>query len=415
VAWGNKTHLPTSYTFKLPKRVDAAGQAAFMASYGDTCTEAMGHQLTGANIWYYYRPNLSGCSIAPDDLSVSPVSVTMSTLNTVKKYPEYHRIWEDGVLDVVAVFGKYDKTGSSASDAGIAAYNEFIAQMLAMFPTAATTPVQLPSAPGVAVPDITFEAEVEAGRVSIVAILVDEVQSASATFDKRFSEATPRADLILYGGHAGLGANVRALTQKAKFFPAKYQLLFLNGCDTFAYEDDTLNATRKLLNPMPAYFHAMAGASAAIIDAMVDADEPHSYEQIFARLDPAQVVLVTGEEDNVFGPSFDPGPRWHGFSKAGSVAYKQTVSYVTEQLAAGRYIFELTPEPSIPFGDADLYLRVGQAPPTSAAYKCPSYKYNSNERCLVTLSQPAAIYLTTMGDKGSMSSPYQLRAWQMLP
>ncbi len=429
VAWNGKTPLPSSYTVTLPRRVDDVGLAAFLAQYGASCTDHDGHELIPANVWYYYRPGAPDCHPAAADVTVSPAKVTKSALNTSGKYPEYHRVWEDGVLDVVAVFGKYNKGATSPDDAGIAAYDEFIATMRAMLPGAATTPAALPDAPGAAVPDVTFEAETDAGRVTVVALLTDEVSSAPASFIARFAEATPRADLILYGGHAGLGANVRALTKQAKFFPAKYQLLFLDGCDTFAYEDDALNDARKLLNPsdpsgakyldvmrnaMPAYFNAMASATAAVVDALLDRAEPRSYEQIFAPIDAAQVVLVTGEEDNAFTPSFAPGPRWGGFSASGSLGYKKSASYATETLAAGSYVFELTPEPSVPGGDADLYLRAGAAPTATAAYKCPSYKYNSNERCLVTLTAPAKIYLVTMGDSAKVS-PYQLRGFQAYP
>jgi hypothetical protein len=429
VAWASKTTFPTSYKITLPMRIDQAGLAMFSSKYGETCTEHDGHQLTAANIWYYYRPATAGCSFASGDVSVSTATVKKSALNAVNKYPEYHRIWEDGSLDVVAVFGKTEK-GATSADAGIDAYDDFVATMRSLFPNAKTTPASLPAAPGVAFPDVTIEADTSAGHVSIVVLLVDEVSSAPASFVARFSEATPRADLVLYGGHAGLGANVRALTQQAKWFPAKYQLLFLDGCDTFSYEDDSLNAARKLLNPsdpsgtkyldvmrnaMPAYFHSLSGALAAIVDSIVDRGSPRSYQQIFEQIDAAQVVLVTAEEDNTFTPAFNPGPRWQGLAKSGSVGYKQAQSYETEQLAAGQYAFELTPDPSLPGGDADLYLRVGQAPTATSTYKCPSYKFNSNERCLVTLGQPAKVYLQTMGDKKTMLSPYRLRGWQMYP
>jgi hypothetical protein len=430
VAWGRQDYQPADYTFTLPKRVDEAGQATFLSRYGVSCTDAHGHQVLSSNVWYHYRPAVAGCVLDPADVTTSVATVTPSTLNTSGKYPEYHRMWEDGVLDIVAVFGKEDKGATAQNDAGIAAYNEFIRAIRSRFPGAATTPISVPVDPGVAVTDITFDIETDAGRVSIVLLLSDEVQSAPASFDKRFAEVTPRADLLLYGGHAGLGANVRALTAKAKFFPGKYQLFFLNGCDTFAYEDDALNNARKLLNPsdpggskymdvmrnaMPAYFHMLSEAAMAVINASVEPDYPSTYEEIFADIDPKQVVLVTGEEDNVFTPSLDLGARWEGASWADAVGYKQTFAYASEQLPAGKYVFELGPEPSAPGGDADLYVRVGSSPTATSTYKCPSYKFNSNERCTVTLASPAIVHTKVVGDEGSMASQFELRAWQLNP
>jgi hypothetical protein len=427
VAWGSKTNLPSSYTLTLPKRVDASGQSAFLSKYGKTCADEP-ESVNLANLWYHYRPKASGCALASADVTVSKATVTKSPLNKDDKYPEYHRVWEDGALDVVAVFGKYEKGATSNDDAGIAAYNAFVSAVRAALPSAATTPIDVADVPGAATPDVTIEAELDDGRsVRVVALLVDEVASAPASFDARFAEVTPGADLVIYDGHAGLGANVRALTPKARFFPGKYQLFFMNGCDTFAYEDDSLVKARALLNPddpsgskymdvmrnaMPAYFSSMPDASMAVIDAMLSDAAPLRYADIFKGIDEAQVVVVTGEEDNVYTPSFDPGARYAGWSASGSVGYKETQTYTTDTLPAGKYVFTMMPDWSSPGGDADLYLRVGAAPTIDKQYKCPSYKYNSNERCTITLSAPAKVFLQTSGDKSGVSSEYVIRAFQ---
>ena len=39
--------------------------------------------------------------------------------NTTGKYPEYDKVWEDGTLRVVAIFGKYEDGATTSSDAGI--------------------------------------------------------------------------------------------------------------------------------------------------------------------------------------------------------------------------------------------------------------------------------------------------------
>ena len=428
VAWNDMNGTPAQYTLTLPKRVDAAGQATFQSAYGSTCTDHHGHTLTSANFWYYYRPGEPGCSFEPDDVTVSVATVTKSALNSVDAYPEYHRIWEDGALDVVAVFGKAQRDATAIDAAGIAAYDDFVAEVRERFPGAITTPADLPYEPGNAVRDITFEAKTEAGRVSIVVLLVDEVKSAPESFDKRFSEATPGADLVLYGGHAGLGSNARALTEKAKWFPGKYQILFLDGCDTLAYETDALVEARAALNPndptgtkyldvmhnaMPAYFHELAPAAMAIIDAALEPDSPKSYETIFEAIDPRQVVVVTGDEDNTFHPDLPLETTWMVMSESGSVDYDESESYQTEVLPAGNYVFELTPEPATPGGDADLFLAVDEWPTTTTAHKCQSYRYNTNERCLLTLEEPATVFLITQGDKDG-ESPYRLRAWERI-
>lgn len=430
VAWGSKINLPSSYSLTLPKRIDATGQAAFLSKYKAACTDEPG-SADLANVWYHYRPRFAGCALAAADVTTSPARVTVSAQNTVAKYPEYHKVWEDGALRVVAIFGKYEAGATSQFDAGIAAYNEFIAAMRRELPGATTTPADVPVDPGVAATDITFELPLGNGRtISVVTILVDKLATATAAFDKRYGELTPGADLIIYSGHAGLGANVRALAQKGKFFPGKYQVFFMDGCDTFAYADGTLASTRALLNPddlpgtrymdfitnaMPAYFSSLTNSAMALIRSLRDQSAPKSWQKIFHEVDPVQVVVVTGEEDNVFTSSYDPGPLWNGFDARGVVGYKQTQSWTTEVLPAGKYVFTLIADPAASTGDADLRVRAGAAPDLATLVnKCPSYKANSNERCTLTLTAPQKVYVAVTGDT-SAQSRFIVDGFQALP
>jgi hypothetical protein len=425
VAWGGKTNLPSSFSFTLPLRAD--GASAFTSKYGQRCSDAPA-DVTVGNFWYHYRPTESGCSLSPSDVQMMNATVTVSNENAVAKYPEYHKVWEDGALNVLAIFGKYAVGGRDESDAGIAAYDEFVAAVRAQFPSATTTPATLPAGPGVAATDVTFQLTQPNGdRISVTALLVDSVPSAGAAFVKRYAELSTGADLIMYNGHAGLGANVRALSQLGKFFPGKYQIIYMDGCDTFAYYDETIPKTRALLNPedpsgtryldmvtnaMPAYFNSLSDSTMALIRGLAAPSQPKSWGSIFANVDPSQVAVVTGEEDNVFTPSYNPGAMWNGFAAKGQVGYKQTLSWTTETLAPGTYVFASTPETSSSSGDADLRVRVGAAPTLTATYKCKSYVANSNELCKLTLTAPANVYLSVTGDSTAVAR-FNVDAWQL--
>jgi hypothetical protein len=425
VAWGNRASAPSSYTLTLPRRVDGAGQDAFTSAYSQTCSDDPAAANVN-NFWYHYRPHYSGCTIAPNDVVTMTASVSPSAKNTSGKYPEYARVWEDGILRIVAVFGKYEAGATDNGDAGIEAYNEFVSAMQRELPEAKTTPT-FTGSPGAAVPEVSLElARADGTRVEATIILVNKLATEGAAFDKRYSELTPGADLILYDGHAGLGANVQSLAQRGRFFPHKYQLFFMNGCDTFAYMDDTLAKKRAALNPddptgtrymdmvtnaMPAFFSSLSDASMAIVRAMLTPESPRTYEALFEGIDSAQIVVVSGEEDNVFAPGTSTTPAW-SFNSAGSVAKAETVSYETATLPAGTYTFSLLPDPAIAAGDADLHLRVGAPPEINSTYKCPSYVYNSNELCRITLSAPDKIYMAVTGDSSAMSSPFELRAFR---
>jgi hypothetical protein len=323
VSYGSKTSLPSTYTFMLPRSVDSSFLNAFMEKYQTTCVGNDAHDLSTGSLWYYYRPAQKSCALADEDVFRITAEVTRSDENTTGKYPEYNKVWEDRVLKVVSIFGKYEDGATAASDAGISAFNSFVKRARSAFPQAVTVPDSLPSAVGVDQPDIELRATMTSGlEVQLNALLVDNIRTTDKAFNERFNDLSTEADLIAYNGHAGLGDNVAALTKKGKWRAGKYQVFFINGCDTFAYVDGSLAEARAKLNrddpegtrymdiitnSMPSYFASNATADMALINGLNNVKSPQTYEVIFRGIDQSQIVVVTGEEDNEFNPGADGG------------------------------------------------------------------------------------------------------------
>lgn len=326
VAWGSKTNLPRTYEFRLPKDISRAGQEVFTNAHSHACVDQFAHDVDVGSMWYYYRPSRSGCTIPDGEVVKLTASVKRSTSNTTGKYPELHKVWEDDRLEVISIFGKYEETGG-AYDQGVTAFNQFVRSMKQELersnPT--TTPAAVPSNPGPDLKDVTIEATLADGKkVKVTALLVDSITSTWEGFDTRYESLTPTADLIMYNGHAGLGQNVRALARMGSWSAGKYQMFFMNGCDTFAYVDGSLAQTRAAINPddpsgtkymefitnaMPSFFYSMPTASTAMVTGLLSYKQPKTYDKIFEKIDRAEVVLVTGEEDNVFRPGMKIGSR----------------------------------------------------------------------------------------------------------
>ena len=276
----------------------------------------------------------------------------------------------------------------------------------------------MPSSPGVDAPDIEWRADLGDGKkIVVVALLVDNVRTAGTTFNNRYADLSTHADLISYAGHAGLGANIKALARKGRWTQGQYAVVFMNGCDTYAYVDNALNKAHADVNPdddkgtkyvdivtnaLPSYFSNMANATMAMVRGLLSYDAPKTYEQIFADIDRSQVVLVSGEEDNTFTPGGGgtPDPTWEGLDKSGAVARGVEDHFETPTLPAGTYIFELDGN-----NDADLYVRIGDKP-TTGRYDCRPYRYGSKESCKVELSAPAPVYVMVRG--WAASSDYTL-------
>lgn len=409
VGWGSKTEIPETFALTFPRRIGPKSLAAFTESYAGTCVEGGDHAVTSGNFWYHFRPAAPGCTFDPARVSLTNATVTVSPANTVDRYPEYDRVWADGTLRVVAVFGKYTDYATAANDAGIAAYSAFVdALRTGLASGLATTPAVVPPAPGVAAPDVTFEGQVDGHAVSITALLIDSPKVATAAFDTRFATLTKNADVISYNGHAGLGANVQALAKKGKIAKGQYRIFFMNGCDTFAYLDDTLANRVAAANPddpagtkyldvvvnlMPAYFSSMPTASMALVEALANPGEARTYEQIFTGIDSEQVVAVTGEEDNTYLPVPQP---FDGMSVTDWVATGDAESYATPLLPAGTYVVRLDEAKPKAAGDADLYVGVGYVP-SLEVYDARPYLDGSNEQATLTLAHPAVLHMVVRG------------------
>lgn len=423
VAWGSKTNIPSTYAFTLPKNVSYSGLESFTSKYKASCVDWGAHDVDSGSMWYYYRPTKSGCALDANDVVKTTATVTTAANNTTGKYPEYQKVWEDDVLEVVSIFGKYED-GATANDAGIDAYNAFVSSVRGTLAGATTVPASVPTSPGVATPDVTFKATLADGKkVVVTALLVDNVRTAGAAFDARYAQLSKTADVIMYNGHAGLGQNVQALARKGQFLSNRYLLLFMNGCDTFAYVDGYLAQTRAQLNPsdptgtkymdivtnaMPAYFASDAAASMALVRGLMSTDKPQTFEQMFKNIDSSQVVLVTGEEDNAFTPGMkigsgggttEPTPV---LDVSGTVAKNGTRRFKTGTLDAGSYTFDLSGS-----GDADLYLRAGLSP-TTTSFDCRSNTAGSStETCDLTVPNGATVYV---GVRGRAASTFHLVA-----
>lgn len=412
VAWGRRENVPSSYTLRLPRDVSSSGQQSFMDKYGHACVDYGAHDVDAGILWYYYRPDRQDCHLEAADIVDVAATVSHSDIETTGKYPEYHEVWKDGVLRVVAIFGKYED-GATANDAGISGYNRFVRAIRDELSghSLVTEPAELPSSVGVETPEIVLRASMGEGRdVEVHAMLVDSIQSADATFNARYAELSTRADLIAYNGHSGLGANIRALARKGRWEAEQYVVVFMNGCDTYAYVDAALAEAHAAVNPddpngtkhldivtnaMPSLFSSMPYATMALVRGLLSYDQPRTYEQIFEDIDSSQVVLVSGEQDNVYVPGDAPPPPppggWTGMEESGTVAQGEEVRFETPTLTPGRYTFVMDGT-----GDADLYVRVGTAP-TTQVYDCRPYDGDSTETCEVALTTEAVVHVMVQG------------------
>lgn len=106
-------------------------------------------------------------------------------------------------------------------------------------------------------------------------------------------------------------------------------------------------------------------------------------------------MLVSGEEDNVFTPGFEPNQpepgAFEGMTESGTVRKDEEARFETPVLPAGTYLVELSGT-----GDADLYLRAGEAP-SMDLYDCRPYQFGTAEVCKTSLNAPTALHVMVRG------------------
>ncbi len=309
----------SAFTLILPKRADWAGQDAFYRKYGSSsCTDAFAHDNETGIYWYYFRPDQSGCALDAADVVKPKAKVSLSPENTSKTYPEYDKVWADDTLEVISIFGKVEDGATTDADRGIWSHGELVSKMRSELPNAVVTPANTPARPGIANPDVTIESTLPNGKkVKITSFLVDNIREPWAGFAERYNALSGTADVIAYNGHAGLGQNVRALARMGTFKPGKYQMVYMNGCDTFAYVDGTLAETRArlnaddptgtkymeiLTNSMPPNWDSLPNNTMSLVRDLMKVEAPVPYTTLLSHFDQSGFVTVTGDEDNKFKP-----------------------------------------------------------------------------------------------------------------
>ena len=167
---------------------------------------------------------------------------------------------------------------------------------------------------------------------------------------------------------------------------------------------------------MPSYFYTMADSGMTLVKALLDIENPKTFEQIFVSIDKKEMVIVSGEHDNEYVPGFgslnavevDPvgdDEPWEGMAEEGSVGQSESVFFNTPVLAPGTYRFEMTGD-----GDADLYVRMGESP-SEDLYDCRPFSLGSEESCEVEINVMTPLYAMVRGWHGDSS--FELIATQV--
>lgn len=306
VLWPAHRDPPTSYKIVVPLKVDQASLDAFNAKYDGQCGKNEYGQET---FWHDFEPTAEGCALGDDTFQAS-AEVTPSVGVIVDKYPEYDRIYADGVIKMVSVVG-LDGWADQPTDYGTRVFERLVSDVKTLSHGTETAGDKTDFIHR----DVTIKGTVSGKKLEHRIFLISQAESHTPEFDERYAAATADADVVTYDGHSGLGKNIRAVTSVASVKPGQYQVWFLDGCNSLGYLDDNFTARRRdanggqdtkfvdiIGNALPSMWPGGESTSFKLIRALANLAQPKNYGEILTEFPTDQVPAVVGDEDNTFTP-----------------------------------------------------------------------------------------------------------------
>lgn len=118
------------------------------------------------------------------------------------------------------------------------------------------------------------------------------IESGSVVFAKFFKEAVETGDVILYGGHSGLGGNLDLTLLQEKsgafnFAHDKKQIFFFDSCSSYSYYLQTFAAEKTkakidvISYGLSSYFHTSNAVWSALVDRLLD---PNSKDVLWSDI-----------------------------------------------------------------------------------------------------------------------------------
>ncbi len=211
--------------------------------YDQKCTDE--HYDSFGDYWYFYDIFKDGCqylSKAPyaQNVKISIKSSEYSKMQQTAQLPQLRGNNGNGDLFSVYVIHGFESDPKDKEDSGRINYEEFNEYLRQNNFAEDRVKSNRNSKLLVYTKDINLD-NGKTIKVEIKHLLVaTEIDSRSKVFAKFFKEAVETADVIIYGGHSGLGGNldIPLLQEKAgqfQFNAKKKQIFFFDSCSSYSY------------------------------------------------------------------------------------------------------------------------------------------------------------------------------------
>jgi subtilisin-like proprotein convertase family protein len=275
----------------------------------DTCADPDSHiSLDQSVYWYLWNPTKSGCTIA-----LATMTLTVEQVLPVDpvSYPEYDRLWADGRLQAVVVFGKLDD-GDVARDTNWGNVTKLATWLVqAGFAEEATAPLGR-----------RFSKQV-GERTEVVDIYGPDLFYSVADYAHlaNWQKAVSEHEIVMYNGHSVLGTG---MAFERIQYPETYQIFQVASCLSYEYYVNPVLAGKGdwdsvdvLANVEPTYYHENLPLTSTVLAKIMWGFENEGRMSWQDIMEAVSLKLghytfgVSGARGNCFSPEgslCEPGP-----------------------------------------------------------------------------------------------------------
>lgn len=295
------------------------------------CTDE--HYNSLGDFFYFWDVEKDECPLKGNNEEVVRVDGELTALdNTKKTYPEYDKLYQKPILDIRILMGyigdNISLTEVNYSDEGYLSFKGTIDELQAMgFKLVERKAKYRLTANDREIKGSNYLYKLEKNvrnnlgstqTIRVTAFLGDtDINSKDLTFHKNLIPAYQEADLLVYDGHSGLGANLSFdyLPEFTFDTTGKYQLFFINGCSSYPYYNGQFFRNKEggsknidiITSGLSTYTSTSVSNTMAFLAPFVQG-RTWSYQTLLRHMEISNgdagtyLTGVNGDEDNVFLP-----------------------------------------------------------------------------------------------------------------
>ncbi|MBI4403362.1 MAG: hypothetical protein HY537_04335 [Deltaproteobacteria bacterium] len=282
VGLGNAHPLSQSVELIIPGRADSEGIQQFYATYVKSC--GLAYEEGVDTFFFYFRPDKPTCTVRTDPQAPFIVRIPMSlapiAFSVPHVVPRYETVWADRTLRATLYFEKTHPKLPSGGD-----------EFYTLLTQAYGTPLRTST---VDYGDFKFVRaffKTLPGNLDVSIFNITKGNAKTLGRGKRFLRFLYRSmrhsDLIAYNGHSGYGKKVRNFAELVSHYSSnRYKLVYLNGCDTFSYINNSLFKSRTQMDVittgLAAYVTQMPAYSLQLIQSLIEKKD--KFDELLAKI-----------------------------------------------------------------------------------------------------------------------------------